>query len=1066
MFAGRHRNGSASANSAAGAAAGMSMGSGAGAAGGKQGAGSGRMGSAGYGGAPGAEGNTSRPYGHDRHGHSFGHSQSDADDTGLPAMVMDVMSVVRLNWDFMTGSEFNPIPYALSLLDSSSLGRDYQTFLQVHDSLETAMDLIVNEYHQSFNNAIQTFSTVVDTISDSRSKVEQMRDSLEKSKEWLECKRFDLLHLWVKSIQYKEMSRILETIDDLQRTPGRVETLIEGKYYLTAVRILTGAIRTLSGSDYSEIGAMKGVREKLDDIKKGVFDIIVEELHDHLYLKSAMSNARLDLLLMVSREFADMSDANDYQFFSNIKSSYIDSQIKEEIADDLEGNPEIDPFKHIQALIQSLVILERLPAGLKAIKERLSQELFNVVEKTIQEEEQRVLEQQPRRDTDQEVRIPQLDNPFGELLFRLYDKFESVVFGHVFVLKIVENSKQIDPDSFPYTLADVCGTVQSEIKALLYDYLTTAEKTTIGTSTVASMNEILRAKRRGRERIAKQVFRINGASPLDYVQNITESLDADVGLGNDTAETQHGGMTGASENVALGSHVGVVDKYASVVATGHTLLVRPQSSNILVAFKPTLQFNEKLEATVGVRFGQFQNFLDDFVLNVFLPEIQDQIVNYYHNHVNGTDAFQVEQVPDAPYPLLKSVIALGNLFKIMCQTAETIPIHKEEFMQTFEDLMGRYHEKCQSRFRSLMSIEQTETDSGEGAASTIAHTWAKNEEIIAILSQNTLLSKKSSGPDAAKHTENNSQLSQKETVLEMKLKGERSFHRSELIFEPRRMQSLANLHYSLEWLASKISQIRGSRGPSANQLVATRALSDSQESLSEYARISAESLPALVADIKTTAQTELSPEMARHFDRLAEIFKSLSATCIYALHIELRCHAMYYLDLAIREGSYMFEEDNPDPDAYILMLNADLSAVEEIISAALPPRRIKFLFDGLGELMSFVLTSNLRHIRVVNKHGVVRLTRNVLSLQQNLTNLSGVHQKSLDRPRIYYELLALEPEEILKTIPKSRCAFTFDEYKAAMDLIFHDVLIEEGPGIKRYNDVLRSLKEYFVKHRG
>ncbi|KAH9245147.1 hypothetical protein BASA81_017369 [Batrachochytrium salamandrivorans] len=40
--------------------------------------------------------------------------------------------------------------------------------------------------------------------------------NLEKSKEWLECKRFDLLHLWVKSIQFKEMSRILETIDELQ----------------------------------------------------------------------------------------------------------------------------------------------------------------------------------------------------------------------------------------------------------------------------------------------------------------------------------------------------------------------------------------------------------------------------------------------------------------------------------------------------------------------------------------------------------------------------------------------------------------------------------------------------------------------------------------------------------------------------------------------------------------------------------------------------------------------------------------------------------------------------------
>jgi hypothetical protein len=64
--------------------------------------------------------------------------------------------------------------------------------------------------------SIQRFSSVVDTLSglssnsDSQKRVDNMRSTLIQCKKLLECKRFDLLHLWVKGIQIKEMSRILD----------------------------------------------------------------------------------------------------------------------------------------------------------------------------------------------------------------------------------------------------------------------------------------------------------------------------------------------------------------------------------------------------------------------------------------------------------------------------------------------------------------------------------------------------------------------------------------------------------------------------------------------------------------------------------------------------------------------------------------------------------------------------------------------------------------------------------------------------------------------------------------
>jgi hypothetical protein len=55
-------------------------------------------------------------------------------------------------------------------------------------------------------------------------------------------------------------------------------------------------------------------------------------------------------------------------------------------------------------------------------------------------------------------------------------------------------------------------------------------------------------------------------------------------------------------------------------------------------------------------------------------------------------------------------------------------------------------------------------------------------------------------------------LSVEETTLEMRLKSERSFHRSELIFDYKKLASLASMHYSLNWLISQVKLLREPSG--------------------------------------------------------------------------------------------------------------------------------------------------------------------------------------------------------------------------------------------------------------
>ncbi|KAH9245148.1 hypothetical protein BASA81_017370 [Batrachochytrium salamandrivorans] len=773
-------------------------------------------------------------------------------------------------------------------------------------------------------------------------------------------------------------------------------------------------MRTLNGSDIVDIRAMEAVKERLVALGKEIYDAIIEEIHDHLYLKTAIAMTRVDPILAISKDNVELPSGDEYQFFTASKLAYIYEQIQPELFDDFDVNPEIRSFCHLQALVESLKSLDKLTDGLHAIKERLSHELFSVFERAIEEYEQR---------------------------------FESIALGHMFILEVSTRINTVEADTY------VCFAIQGEVKALLYEYLTTTDKAATGSSTISSMNEILRDKRKHSERIAKQVFRISGFVNSSTAHRSSELSGIDIDVSDVDLEKLYLGDA-SPESIS-------VDKYSNVLSTKRKLLIRPEASNILIVFKPTLQFTNKLENAVGISPGVFHEFLEDFVLNVFLPQMHDQISDFYHNFINGIDSFQTEQLPEPSLPLLKSVIALGYLLQSMCRISQTIPIHKEEFLKSLETILERFHEKCIGRFRALIATEKLGADHSGILTGSIAYTWAKNENVLELMSQNSLLS---DIRDSDSQLEMNQLACQKETILEMKLKGERSFHRSELIFEPRRLQGLAYLHYSMEWLAAQILYIKGDANNSTG-LVATRVFEDSAESLSEYVRLSTDSLPMLPVDTTLSPQADMSIEMAKRFNSLSVSFKKISEMCIFSLRIELRCHSMYYLDLALREGNYMSEDTNPVPDPYISMLNLDLSSAEEVVAAALPMRKTRFLFDGLGEVMAQVLIFNLRYIRTVNKNGVMRLVRNVQSLQQNLTNLACAHQQSLDRAKAYYELLGLEAEMILKTIPKNSGQYSYDEYKAILDLQFRDALVQGDATTKQYEGYLTRLKRYFVDHR-
>jgi exocyst complex component 4 len=90
------------------------------------------------------------------------------EENPLPPEVIVIMDEINDYWPSLTSQDFNPVPCALSLLDSTSLATDFTSFCKIYEKLENAMDSVVEEYHHGFQQSINKFSGVVENISDSK----------------------------------------------------------------------------------------------------------------------------------------------------------------------------------------------------------------------------------------------------------------------------------------------------------------------------------------------------------------------------------------------------------------------------------------------------------------------------------------------------------------------------------------------------------------------------------------------------------------------------------------------------------------------------------------------------------------------------------------------------------------------------------------------------------------------------------------------------------------------------------------------------------------------------------
>ncbi|CUS10633.1 unnamed protein product [Tuber aestivum] len=976
----------------------------------------------------------------------------------------DILQLIEKDWDFMTLDSCVPVKVALQLMDTSSLGRAYQydSYRQTHNQLQRALQSIVNDHHQGFNSSIGTFHSIMRSITTSQSKVRALRESLVQAKADLSTSKPEVKNMVETSQTYDTMLRTLNKIEQLNGVPEKLEARISEKRFLTAVGVLSDALKVINQPEMMEIGALSDLRTYLGSQESSLADILIEELHNHLYLKSPYCTDRWKPYSPHQKDLtnADIStiDLNEKQ--ASIPSLlmkaggkrplhvFLDSaDFTQPMIEDANANknPEADSLYYIRLLLEALNSLGHISNAVGTVNQRLPVELFKLVEKTNNEVDQRhpssltgvarsvgkFIKALDLGLSDNDVRVTVIH----DLLWTLYSKFVAVMEGHRVIYDVVKGISRRDGSQDVASLAggfmEVWQLIQSEMRSLLHDYLTMADSRSVSSSPKGihhAINNIVTGKTtRDKNKI---LFKLSS----------TDSSSASIKKDQDDLESiLKASVPGlVSESLRPATTSSDINTSSDGAATGHKLLIEPSVFNMGLLLPPSLAFLSRIKDIVpagsGIVLSTLTSFLDDFLVNVFHPSLEDTIRDLFNQTTSDLDAFQQDPqwASVANKPVIKGATAFFGLITALCKMLDTIP-PDQAFGQLTIDLLNSYYEKCYEWYKELVARHRAAPEDGAAPMLDMKRSaqWARVENIHSAMGDLWTGDKEA-------------EAIRKETEVELKEQEGKALTPADLITDRKVINSLCILYSSMKWLASNVVQLR--------HVEDTESFSRQEGGLSgrrkrRWTLISGESSMLLDETAKPiylpmTAETAWEqPDKltsSSGFDGVVNSFQELANTILFTLRAEARCHVLYYLGICMKEGNYCLDSPVNTPDSNILTLNADLVWFDEDISHLLRDKETKFLVKGLGAIIDHLLVANANYIRIINKEGVERMQLNILVLQQNLKNIETGGE--LVRASTFYALYAGGMENLIKTAKEGKIGFSYDDLKVLVELYFSEAM--------------------------
>ncbi|XP_006216841.1 exocyst complex component 4 [Vicugna pacos] len=907
---------------------------------------------------------------------------------------------------------------------------------EAYEKCDRDLDELIVQHYTELTTAIRTYQSITERITNSRNKIKQVKENLLSCKMLLHCKRDELRKLWIEGIEHKHVLNLLDEIENIKQVPQKLEQCMASKHYLSATDMLVSAVESLEGP-LLQVEGLSDLRLELHSKKMNLHLVLIDELHRHLYIKSTSrvvqqnkEKGRMSSLvkdaspvplidvtnLPTPRKFLDTSQ------FSTPGSSSVKEINLQDIREDLDLDPEENSTLFMGILIKGLAKLKKIPETVKAITERLEQELKQIVKRSTTQVADSAYQRGENLTAENQPRL------LLELLELLFDKFNAVATAHSVVLGYLQDAV-VTPltqqeDVKLYDMADVWVKIQDVLQMLLTEYLDMKN-----TRTASEPSAQLSYASTGREFAAffakKKPQRPKNS--LFKFESSSHAISMSAYLREQRRElySRSGELQGGPDD--------------NLIEGGGTKFVcKPGARNITIIFHPLLRFIQEIEHALGLGPAKqcpLREFLTVYIKNIFLNQVLAEINKEIEGVTKTSDPLKILANADTmkglgvQRPLLQSTIIVEKTVQDLLNLMHDLSAYSDQFLNMVCVKLQEYKDTCTVAYRGIVQSEEK---------LVISASWAKDDDISRLLKSlpnwMNMAQPKQLRPKREEEEDFIRAAFGKESEVLIGNLGDKLIPPQDILRDVSDLKALANMHESLEWLAGRTKSAFSNLSTSQN-------LSPAQDSHTSV------DLPPVSEQIMQT------------LSELAKSFQDMADRCLLVLHLEVRVHCFHYLIPLAKEGNYAIvaNVESMDYDPLVVKLNKDISAIEEAMSASLQQHKFQYIFEGLGHLISCILINGAQYFRRISESGIKKMCRNIFVLQQNLTNITMSREADLDFARQYYEMLYNTADELLNLVVDQGVKYTELEYIHALTLLHRS---QTGVGDQTTQNMrLQRLKE-------
>eukprot|EP00124_Ichthyophonus_hoferi_P004445 Ihof_evm1s490 gene=Ihof_evmTU1s490 len=818
------------------------------------------------------------------------------------------------------------------------------------ERLDKHLDVIVKANQSTFGTSVSSFTGLATNVTEAHERVAGIKENIMRCKDTLTLRKENFVQLWCSSVELTEMLRLLDLVEDVRKVPEQMKVLVGKDQHRVAALLVSSTLHYLK-TDLSKFAALNDLRLQIEGQLTELYDTLVDKLHLVLYSKPSVhklgdleAEEKEDQEHMTASTSKTTMQLMEILMKQNLFTPRIERYVKECVEVDLESNS----VRFLRALVESLRTLGRLPTALEVLKLRLHRELSIVAKDVLLDAHKK---QSMRASTSSKSHVSSSKKGnviFTTMLEMLFDRFQDVMAKHVIILDCVRNKRDLvfadeyndsvtsdanaTKASNVYTDNDVWLAIQKEVQEVLSTYLAAPTMTMRGAgySGKSRTIEFDWATLMTPRNLALE-------ARDDYVPTHTLFTFS----GSDFANTID------SKRETL--EVGQVDR-------SHDMICEATPANLPLCFTPVVNFCRNMEARLMVTndgSSPLQLYLQDYVTETYMDFLRSDIMGRLKMATDDPDAFSHNSTrlqklhPSESDKLIKSAVVMERLLDELQELYKQLPSYMAMIEDVMVSVVHGYHTVCAETYHSIV---MGDFENQQGAPITSKQQISKE---INLLSRGVL-------------------------------------RPNNIINYPGSYTALANMHFSLEWLASRPRHLKE---------VTIRGTAHVVQIPTE---------PARRKSGPSGSGTRLNPQV--NISSLYVDLQHLADLCLLTLRMELRAQCYYYLITILQKSRYDLDEEALQPDPNVLRLNDILCAIDDSVSHCLPAAKVRFIFDLLDQLICKILTVYVSQIERINDKGIAKMTRNILGLRQNLTNITTLQSGEFEKATRFYELLQLPIE--------------------------------------------------------